>query len=47
VRLSLFFASLAALAQNAPTYKVDPFWPKQFLNDCIIRPTISLGWERG
>jgi hypothetical protein len=29
-------ASLAALAQNAPTYKVDPFWPKQLPNDWII-----------
>jgi hypothetical protein len=36
VRLSFFLASLVALAQNAPTYKVDPFWPKQLPNDWII-----------
>ena len=36
VSLGLLFASLAALAQNSPTYKVDPFWPKQLPNDWII-----------
>ena len=35
-RLFFFLASFAALAQNAPTYKVDPFWPKQLPNDWII-----------
>ena len=36
VSLALLFASLAVLAQNPPTYKVDPFWPKQLPNDWII-----------
>ncbi len=34
--LSLIFFGFVALVQNAPTYKVDPFWPKQLPNNWII-----------
>jgi hypothetical protein len=44
--LGLFAATPAARSQNAPVYKVDPFWPKRLPNKWSMQQIVDIYVDR-